>query len=157
MPRETYWDVIDSPVGPLCAVADGEGFLIELRLDGTHPAGGQPKRLAAVRDQLGEYFSGRRREFDLPLRPRGTAFQQRVWQMLQTIPFGQLLSYRGLAERLGNAAATRAVGRANGANPIAIVIPCHRVIASDGSLGGYGGGLRMKAQLLALEGHRYEA
>jgi len=157
MRDEQYWDVIDSPLGSLCAVVDGGNALTELRLGGMPAEGDRsPARLDYVRRQLGEYFDGQRQRFDLPLRPRGTAFQARVWQALMSIPYGELLSYRAIAERIGKPAATRAVGRANGANPIPIVIPCHRVVASDGSLGGYSGGLGVKVQLLALEGHRYE-
>ena len=156
MGDEHYWDLIDSPIGPLCAIVDGGNALTELRLGGTPAEGDRSTaRLDAVRRQLGEYFDGHRRRFDLPLRPKGTAFQSRVWQALMSIPYGELLSYRGIAERIGKPAATRAVGRANGANPIPIVIPCHRVVASDGSLGGYSGGVGVKARLLALEGHRY--
>lgn len=105
--------------------------------------------------QLEQYFTGERREFDLPLNPRGTEFQQRVWRELLRIPFGETRSYREQAEALGNLKAIRAVARANGANPIAVVVPCHRVIGSDGSLTGYAGGLDMKARLLALEGARF--
>ena len=103
--------------------------------------------------QLDEYFAGTRREFDLPLAPDGTPFQLRVWQALQTIPYGGTWSYRELAAAVGNVQAVRAVGLANGRNPLPIVIPCHRVIGSDGSLTGYGGGLPTKRSLLALE-HR---
>lgn len=102
--------------------------------------------------QLEEYFAGKRREFDLPLNPRGTPFQRRVWDALLRIPYGESRSYRQQTESLGNPKAIRAVGRANGANPIAVVIPCHRVIGADGSLTGYAGGLDMKARLLMLEG-----
>jgi len=102
-------------------------------------------------EQLGEYFRGARREFDLPLAPRGTPFEQQVWSQLRTIPYGRTISYRELAMRLGSPAAYRAVGRANGRNPIAIVIPCHRVIGADGSLTGYGGGIPLKAALLKHE------
>ncbi|MFC6635123.1 methylated-DNA--[protein]-cysteine S-methyltransferase [Microbulbifer taiwanensis] len=105
--------------------------------------------------QLQEYFSGERRDFDLPLAPRGTEFQRRVWDALLRIPYGETRSYRQQAEALGNLKAIRAVARANGANRIAVVIPCHRVIGSDGSLTGYAGGLDMKARLLSLEGARF--
>jgi methylated-DNA-[protein]-cysteine S-methyltransferase len=104
--------------------------------------------------QLDEFFAGKRRTFDLALAPQGTSFQQTVWAALQTIPYGTTISYRQLAEKIGNLAAIRAVGRANGANPIPIVIPCHRVIGADGSLTGFGGGLVLKAELLNLEGVR---
>ncbi|MBX6365853.1 MAG: methylated-DNA--[protein]-cysteine S-methyltransferase, partial [Gemmatimonadetes bacterium] len=111
-------------------------------------------RAAAVVAQLEEYFRGERREFDLPLAPRGTAFQQRVWAELRKVPYGATISYGELAERLGlrGATAARAIGRANATNPIAIVVPCHRVIGADGALTGYAAGLDLKAKLLALEG-----
>lgn len=102
--------------------------------------------------QLEEYFAGRRREFDLPLRLEGTAFQQRVWQVLMEIPYGVTWSYGELARRIDNPNASRAVGLANGRNPISILVPCHRVIGADGSLTGYGGGVERKRWLLAHEG-----
>ena len=101
--------------------------------------------------QLREYFAGQRAEFDLPLAPEGTVFQRSVWRQLQEIPYGETISYGELARRVGNPKASRAVGSANGANPLPIVIPCHRVIAGDGSLGGFGGGLPTKQTLLELE------
>lgn len=101
--------------------------------------------------QLREYFAGKRAEFDLPLAPEGTVFQRAVWRQLQEIPYGETISYGELARRVGNPKASRAVGSANGANPLPIVIPCHRVIASDGTLGGFGGGMPTKQMLLALE------
>ncbi|MEJ1932857.1 methylated-DNA--[protein]-cysteine S-methyltransferase, partial [Nostoc sp. NIES-2111] len=101
--------------------------------------------------QLAEYFGGWRQSFDLPLRAEGTAFQQEVWAALQEIPYGQTMSYGELAQKLGKEKAVRAVGAANGRNPIAIVVPCHRVIGADGSLTGYGGGMERKKFLLELE------
>jgi methylated-DNA-[protein]-cysteine S-methyltransferase len=101
--------------------------------------------------QLDEYFAGKRKEFNLPLSPQGTAFQQRVWKQLQQIPYGKTISYAQLAQAVNNPKACRAVGSANGKNPLSIVIPCHRVIASDGGLGGYASGLEAKKQLLDLE------
>ncbi len=101
--------------------------------------------------QLREYFAGARSEFDLPLAPEGTAFQRAVWLLLQGIPYGETITYGELARRAGNPKASRAVGAANGANPIPIVIPCHRVIGSNGKLTGFGGGLPMKEALLNLE------
>ncbi len=101
--------------------------------------------------QLEEYFAGRRTVFDLPLAPLGTAFQQKVWRILQTINYGETWSYQQLAKQVGNANASRAVGSANGKNPIGIIIPCHRVIRASGQLGGYAGGLDLKAKLLMLE------
>jgi len=109
--------------------------------------------LADVVGQLTAYFAGERQQFDLHLAPQGTPFQLRVWTALQTIPYGQTVSYGELATRLGNMKAVRAVGAANGRNPIAIIIPCHRVIGSNGSLVGYGGGLERKEALLSLEQH----
>lgn len=102
--------------------------------------------------QLDEYFAGNLQNFSLPLAPEGTHFQESVWEALQTIPYGQTICYKQLAEKVGNPKACRAVGTANGRNPIAIIIPCHRVIAADGSLGGYAGGLDVKTTLLRLEG-----
>ena len=101
--------------------------------------------------QLCEYFAVKRTDFDLPLAPEGTTFQRAVWRQLQEIPYGETISYGELARRVGNPKASRAVGSANGANPLPIVIPCHRVIAGDGTLGGFGGGLPTKQTLLALE------
>jgi methylated-DNA-[protein]-cysteine S-methyltransferase len=109
-------------------------------------------RLAPVLAQLREYFAGVRRGFDLPLKPAGTAFQLAVWTALRQIPYGETISYAELARRIGNPKAVRAVGLANGANPISIIVPCHRVIGADGRLVGYGGGLNIKERLLALEG-----
>jgi methylated-DNA-[protein]-cysteine S-methyltransferase len=108
--------------------------------------------LPAVREQLGEYLAGRRRDFDLPLDLAGTEFQQLCWQELLRIPFGETRTYSELARRIGRPAAVRAVGQANHNNPIGVIVPCHRVIGADGSLTGYGGGLPMKRVLLELEG-----
>ena len=102
-------------------------------------------------EQLNEYFTGKRKDFDLPLAPSGTHFQQKVWAQLQKIPYGQTRSYKDIAQAVGSPKGFRAVGMANNKNPIAIVIPCHRVIGADGSLVGYGGGLDMKQSLLDLE------
>ena len=103
-----------------------------------------------------EYFSGRRTEFDLPLAPEGTEFQRTVWRHLQDIPYGQTISYGELAKRVGNPKASRAVGAANGCNPLPIVIPCHRVIGANGKLTGFGGGLPTKEMLLSLEARTIE-
>ena len=150
---------IDSPVGPLLLGADGEGLrLIEFHAP-RHPMPrgadwreGDSGVLQATRAQLGEYFNGARRTFDLPLAPRGTEFQRAVWRMLAGIPYGETISYAQLATRVGKPSAMRAVGAANGRNPLPIVLPCHRVIGADGSLTGFGGGLPTKQFLLALEG-----
>jgi methylated-DNA-[protein]-cysteine S-methyltransferase len=114
------------------------------------PEPDHPLLRQAVR-QLEEYFAGRRRAFDLPLDLRGTPFQVRVWEMLRTIPYGEISTYGDLARQLGRPGASRAVGAANGANPVAIVVPCHRVIGAGGALTGYGGGIERKRFLLALE------
>jgi len=111
----------------------------------------EPGFFAAVKAQLWAYFSRELKEFDLPLAPVGTAFQLKVWQALRAIPYGQLASYKSIAEAVGNPKAVRAVGAANGKNPIPIIIPCHRVIGSDGSLTGFGGGLEIKQRLIDLE------
>lgn len=154
---------LDSPVGRLLLARDDAGLrLIHfVRSAGADlnvgPCDVQPEwRLddAAFDDvtaQLAEYFAGTRTQFDLPLAPEGTPFQQRVWKALLDIPYGETISYGELAERIGKRSASRAVGLANGSNPLPIVIPCHRVIGSNGKLTGYGGGLPIKQQLLALE------
>lgn len=111
-----------------------------------------PDPLARVCRQLDEYFVGDRTAFDLPLELGGTPFQRKVWQALEAIPYGETVSYGEVARRIGSPRAVRGVGGANGRNPVAIVVPCHRVIAADGSLGGYGGGLERKRRLLELEG-----
>ena len=108
--------------------------------------------LQAAKTQLAEYFAGSRRDFDLPLAPQGTEFQLQVWHELARIPFGATISYAQLAQRIGNPSGTRAVGAANGRNPLPIVLPCHRVIGADGSMTGFGGGLPTKEFLLRLEG-----
>ena len=153
-----YCRRIDSPVGPLMLAADDAGLRhIEFR-DNRHPAnradwhGGDNEVLQATEAQLGEYFAGARRDFDLPLSPQGTDFQLQVWRELARIPFGATISYAQLAQRIGNPEAVRAVGAANGRNPLPIVLPCHRVIGADGALVGFGGGLPTKQFLLRLEG-----
>jgi methylated-DNA-[protein]-cysteine S-methyltransferase len=150
---------VDSPIGRLLLTSDGttltglytkpsrkvqstDGWVEDARIE----------PLVETARQLNEYFAGRRREFDLPLRLQGTAFQNRVWQELTEIPYGATWSYGQLAKRLGNPNASRAVGLANGQNPISILVPCHRVIGADGSLTGYGGGLERKHWLLTHEG-----
>jgi methylated-DNA-[protein]-cysteine S-methyltransferase len=153
---------IDSVVGPLTLVAE-DGGLVGLYMDlqrhrpddrqlgEPDPAGCAAEPFRAVADQLDAYFAGTLTHFTLPLAPHGTAFQQRVWAALLEIPYGQTESYGELAERIGSPGAARAVGLANGKNPIGIVIPCHRVVGATGSLTGYGGGLERKKQLLDLE------
>lgn len=148
---------IDSPVGVLLGVIS-DGVLVGLHFtgeDGPFPEPGwveDDRPFGELRRQLEEYFDGRRREFDVAIAPRGTPFQQEVWAALADIPYGATASYGEVAESIGRPTAMRAVGGANGANPIPILIPCHRVIAADGTLGGYGGGLDRKVLLLELEG-----
>lgn len=148
---------IESPIGPLLLAADDTGLREILFVHGRHPAKPDPSwqedpaPLQPAIRQLDAYFAGELETFDLPLAPEGTPFQQSVWRELCGIPFGQTISYGELAQRIGNPKASRAVGLANGSNPIPIVIPCHRVIGSNGKLTGYGGGLPIKEKLLALE------
>lgn len=157
-PETLYWHEFDSPVGRLLLAGDGESLIQVCFQSGPRPqklrdgwvANAAPFRKALT--QLDEYFAGERRRFDLPLAPRGTDFQRRVWRALLDIPYGKTISYGELARRIGNPSASRAVGLANGANPLPIVVPCHRVIGADGSLTGFGGGLPIKRRLLAIEG-----
>jgi methylated-DNA-[protein]-cysteine S-methyltransferase len=148
-----FFTHVDSPVGPLTLVGDGAG--LRQLLFGHHKpqAEWRPdgKPLAEAACQLRAYFGGELKEFALTLAPEGTAFQLAVWRQLSQIPYGETISYGELARRVGNPKASRAVGLANGSNPIAIIVPCHRVIGSNGKLTGYGGGLPIKEQLLALE------
>lgn len=138
-----------SPLGCLTLIEDG-GSLTSLRFGGS-PGGELTPLLSEAQRQLCEYFAGERREFSLPLNPRGTEFQKRVWRALETIPYGETRCYQQIAEAIGQPRATRAVGMANNRNPLPILIPCHRVIGKDGSLTGYGGGLDIKKALLSLE------
>jgi methylated-DNA-[protein]-cysteine S-methyltransferase len=149
---------MESPVGTLRLAASRAGlshvlFAREAERADSASGAGSALLCEAVR-QLEEYFAGARQEFDLPLDPKGTPFQLETWRALRTIPFGATISYGELARRLGKPSAVRAVGAANGRNPISIIVPCHRVIGSDGSLAGYGGGLEVKRRLLELEGVR---
>ena len=149
---------VASPVGVLTLVASDAGLRAVIWEDddervviaGTTPSDDDPV-LDAARRQLAEYFAGERTDFDLPLDPRGTPFQQRAWLALREIPYGETISYGEQAARLGDPGRARAVGAANGKNPLSIVVPCHRVIGSDGSLTGFGGGLPAKRLLLDLE------
>ncbi|MDP9226406.1 MAG: methylated-DNA--[protein]-cysteine S-methyltransferase [Actinomycetota bacterium] len=148
--------LLDSPIGRLTAIAEDD-FVTGLYMDGrvpVHPGepSEDPRVFAGLASQLDRFWSGEAVAFEVPLKPRGTAFQLRVWSALLDIPRGHTISYGELARRIGHPAAVRAVGRANGANPIAIIIPCHRVIGGNGSLGGYSGGLDRKKKLLAIEG-----
>jgi methylated-DNA-[protein]-cysteine S-methyltransferase len=149
---------IESPIGRLRLIADGDrlvGIWFEHGRDAARGAPGLENRPSPVlyrtRRQLEEYFAGERQRFDLPLDPRGTDFQRRVWQRLGSIAYGETTTYGALARELGDPGASRAVGLANGSNPLPIVIPCHRVIGADGSLTGFGGGLPVKQALLELE------
>ena len=156
-PDRRVHTVVDSPIGPLLLIAD-DGQLIRLAMLDDAEVADSPDvgvrddaALAEARAQLAAYFAGERQEFDLPLRLAGTDFQRRVWAALREIPYGSTLSYGALAARVGTPGGSRAVGLANGRNPVAVIVPCHRVIAADGALGGYGGGLERKRTLLELE------
>lgn len=145
---------VKSPVGELTLVGDASA-LEELWLPGSAPARvakrGTTPLLQRVADQLAEYFAGDRRDFDIPLAPQGTPFQQRAWNALLYIPYGEVRSYGEQARMIGRPTASRAVGAANGKNPISIIVPCHRVIGANGQLTGYGGGLPLKQWLLEHE------
>ncbi|MGD3110054.1 methylated-DNA--[protein]-cysteine S-methyltransferase [Streptomyces sp. YGL11-2] len=158
--RITHTVLDDTPVGPLTLVADGDALTGLYMTDQRHrppqetfgtPADPADPPFATTIAQLRAYFRGELTTFDLPLALRGTSFQRRVWAALRTIPYGETLSYGRLAERLGVPTAARAVGLANGRNPVGIIVPCHRVVGADGSLTGYGGGLDRKRRLLAFE------
>jgi len=162
LPMPLRGDLIDTPLGRMIALVDGQGALQRLEfLDDESPEPllwrgyelrRDPAAAAPVARQLDEYFAGRRRVFDLPLAPLGNAFLQEAWHQLRQVPYGTTLSYGALALRLGRATSARAVGRANAVNPIAIIVPCHRIIGADGKLTGYAGGLQRKQALLELEG-----
>lgn len=155
----TYYTTIESPIGDLLLTSDGERLTGIVMAPAAPAPGWRDDRgpLASTIEQLGEYFAGDRTHFGLELAPVGTPFQMRVWNALSDIPYGKTISYGELARRIDNPRAVRAVGRANGANPIPIVVPCHRVIAANGTLHGYGGGVDRKATLLALEGVSLQA
>lgn len=156
-----HYSICDSPVGPLAIVMSPAGLTrLEFHRHGATPLSSGKRteciedasRTADVRKQLDEYFRGRRREFTVPLDLRGTDFQLRCWHALLKIPYGETRSYADIARVIGRPRAFRAVGMANHDNPVAIVVPCHRVLASSGGLCGYGGGLDIKQKLLELEG-----
>lgn len=156
MPTRYTW--LDTPLGPMLLTADGDaltrvsmGASPEAVKAGWERASSGPSVLAEACGQLGEYFAGTRTTFDLPLAPAGTPFQQRVWEALRAIPFGETATYLAVARTLGDPLATRAVGAANGRNPLGIVVPCHRIVGADGSLTGYAGGLDRKRWLLRHE------
>jgi methylated-DNA-[protein]-cysteine S-methyltransferase len=153
--EHTYDLALESPIGTIVLRGD-ERTLVQLFLPSARPrprpmSGPVPAPVAKAARQLDEYFAGTRRTFSLDFELDGTEFQRRVWLALAEIPYGETVSYGELARAVGHPNAYRAVGSANGANPLAIILPCHRVIASDGSLGGYGGGLPTKQRLLDLE------
>ena len=147
-----------SPVGPIFLVASAKGLQgifwqkqtvkSVKKLDPSRP---EEKIILSVVQQLGEYFAGHRREFNIALNFSGTSFQNDVWRALSKIPFGQTVAYKDIAKRIKNPKAVRAVGSANSKNPFSIIVPCHRVIAADGSIGGYGGGIPAKRKLLEIE------
>jgi methylated-DNA-[protein]-cysteine S-methyltransferase len=153
------YTTLNSPIGVLKLVASDRGLAGVLweHEDSLAAQFGavtaQPEHpvLIQAQQQLGEYFAGTRREFTVPLDCVGTEFQNRVWNALRTIPFGQTRSYGAIADQIGSSKAVRAVGAANGRNPVPIIVPCHRVIGADGNLTGFAGGLEIKARLLALE------
>ena len=152
-----YYTMIDSPIDPLLLVGDGEqltGLYMDAEVNFEKIAAEGKEDAKVFRtaiEQLRAYFAGELRHFDLPTRAQGTAFQQRVWQALSEIPYGVTVSYKHIAERIGAPKAVRAVGLANGQNPISIIVPCHRVIGANGKLTGYGGGLPRKQWLLGHE------
>ena len=150
------YQYLDTPIGTLRLVSDGT-HLVAIEFEGQHDIKPDEQEtgdavLAACCSQLREYFAGQRQHFDLPLAARGTDFQRAVWRALAEIPYGESHSYRDIAKAIGKPPAVRAVGAANGRNPLPVVVPCHRVIGSDGSLTGFAGGLQAKRWLLRLEG-----
>jgi methylated-DNA-[protein]-cysteine S-methyltransferase len=158
--NQIYYSMFESPVGPLLLAGSRTGLQLV-----SFGAGNRARRVdpewrldnsafVEVVHQLQSYFAAERKNFDLALVLEGTDFQKRVWTALRKIPYGETISYKQLAEIIGSPKAVRAVGAANGANPIPIIIPCHRVIGNDGSLTGFGGGLQLKKQLLELESHQ---
>lgn len=157
MQQSSFYSFCESPIGRLLLVSSGRGLSqiwFEGQADKAALGPGLHESEAALRDtarQLRAYFAGELETFDLDLAPEGTTFQQKVWSELLKIPYGETISYGELARRIGNPNGSRAVGLANGSNPIPIIIPCHRVIGSNGKLTGYGGGLPIKEKLLALE------
>ena len=156
------YDVVPTPIDRLVVASDGSA-IVGVWMANANPRDaawashrGTDALLAQAREELLAYFDGRLRDFTVPLAPNGTEFQRRVWAELTKIPFGTTTSYAALARRVSNAAAVRAVGAANGRNPIPIIVPCHRVVGSDGSLTGFGGGLHRKRWLLEHEGGQIE-
>ena len=160
MTTKTFHTTLASPLGPLLLTSDGEsltGVFMTGHRRGRAIASDWVEDARPFRDaaaQFREYFAGTRTSFDLPLAARGTAFQRQVWSALREIPFGETTSYGALAKTLGSPAASRAVGAANGRNPLSIVVPCHRVIGASGALTGYAGGTERKRWLLSHEARR---
>ena len=154
-PTTTTTVPLESPIGRLVLESDGDVLIgVWLPQENRHPrrdAEDVPPVLKETATQLEEYFAGERTDFDLPMELDGTDFQREVWTELTRIPYGETISYGEVARRVGRPSAPRAVGQANGRNPIPVIVPCHRVVASDG-IGGYGGGLNVKRKLLAVEG-----
>jgi methylated-DNA-[protein]-cysteine S-methyltransferase len=152
-----YWSLIESPFQKFAAWVDEEGRLLRFNLRATGAAKVDPeaennsRKLADVQRQVNQYAHGKRRDFEFDLLPEGPEFDRKVWKALLDIPFGTTTSYGAIAKKVGSPNAARAVGAANGANPIALIVPCHRVIGADGSLTGYGGGLPLKRKLLEHE------
>lgn len=156
-----YYCTYQSPLGEIALTANDEGLSALAFQTGKSPitfAGlsQNAEKFSQVIEQLNEYFSGERKSFNLPLAPKGTNFQKQVWQALTQIPCGETKSYGWIAKSINNEKAVRAVGTANGANPIALIVPCHRVIGSNGKLTGYAGGLALKAKLLMHEGAQFK-
>ena len=157
MKKNVYLKNFESPIGKLVLIASDKK-LISILFENTKPdvlenstKNQNNSILFQTEYQLNEYFSGNRKKFDIPLKLDGTIFQKKVWKELQKIPYGETISYQELAKRVGDINKSRAVGNANGRNPIPIIVPCHRVILKNGKLGGYGGGLEIKRFLLDLE------
>ncbi len=153
-----HYSYLPSPIGRLMVAGDEEGLKWVVFEKGKYPPtldeSWEEKQTSLLREtkrQLKAYFAGKLQDFDVDVAPEGTEFQRKVWRRLQDIPYGETISYGTLARRVGNPKASRAVGAANGKNPVSIVVPCHRVIGSTGNLTGFGGGLRLKERLLALE------
>ncbi len=166
LPDEVYLDRVSTPVGRMVLIASAQGLhaLIwerepktaeERRIFERMASGRGFRTIVEAKQQLRDYFAGKRKGFDLPLKLEGTDFQKRAWRELQRIPYGRTISYGEQARRLGESKRARAVGSANGKNPLSIIVPCHRVVGKNGKLGGYGGGLPAKRLLLALEESRF--
>jgi methylated-DNA-[protein]-cysteine S-methyltransferase len=153
-----YWDFIATPFGTFAAWIEADGRLHRFRFHASDAARVEPDaeqnpgKLRDVRGQVDEYFAGTRKNFDLNLRIDDTGFESAVWHAMREIPFGETLSYGAIAKRIGNPRATREVGQGCGSNPIALIVPCHRVVGADGNLTGFGGGLHRKRWLLTFEG-----